>query len=174
MEKKNLLNEISIDKAYIDFYQKKNISKNDFDNAMNLIQNLIDNNEKYNGSYCKSYKTLKYSKSSIELAFRYLLDCIIFDENSPIFNDKNFNNNLKELNTSMLLTYLDVDFDEIPKNRIEQVKFISDKKIDIGKNQFKITKLISWRNKEQWLHFADAFGIESNLGKLCLQKSESL
>lgn len=171
-KKNNLLDLSFLDE--ISEFSPLNFSKNDYENAMNLIQNLIENNEKYNSSYCKSYKTLKYSKSSIELAFRYLLDCIIFDENSPIFNNKNFNNTLKELNTSMLLTYLDVDFDEIPKSRIEQVKFSSDKKIDIAKNQFEITKLISWRNKEQWLHFADAFGIESNLGKLCLQKSESL
>lgn len=150
-----------------------NFSKDDFDNAMNHVQNLINNNEKYSNSHCKSYKTLKYSKSSIELAFVYLLDSVTFDENSPVFNDKNFSNSMRGLHMSMLITYLDVDFDEIPKDRFEQIKYNSNRKIDIGKNQIEITKLISWRNKEQWLYFANAFGIDSELGKICLQKSKS-
>ncbi|MHB1146330.1 MAG: hypothetical protein ACYC01_01905 [Lutibacter sp.] len=149
-------------------------SKDNFDSAMNCIQNLIENNEKHINSLYLSYKTLRFSKTSIELAFNYLLDSVGFDKNSPVFKDKDFTNNLKGLHMSMLLTYLNVDFNEIPTDRIEQVRFSSSKKIDFGKNQLEITQLINWRNKEQWLYSANAFGLEDPLGKLCLQKSESI
>jgi hypothetical protein len=76
---------------------------------------------------------------------------------------------------TMLLSYFDVDVDELPKNLHERMKFSANKKeSDIGKNELEITNLITWRNKEQWLYFANAHGIDSDLGKLCLQKSESI
>ena len=170
-KKNNLLDLSFINDA--NEFKPTNFSKENFDIAMSQIQNLIENNEKYINSYCKSYRTLKNSKINIELAFNYLLDSVEFDENSPVFKNNEFTNNLSGLHMSMLLTYLDVDYNEIPKDKLEQVKFNSTRKIDIGKNQLEITKLISWRNKEHWLYYANAFGIDNDLGKFCLQKSES-
>jgi len=149
-----------------------NYSKENFDDAMKIVQNLIDNNEEYLEYHCKSYKTLKYSKTNIELAFNYLLDSVKFDENSPLFNNKDFTNNLNGLHMHMLLTYFDVDIKDIPKDKLEQIKFKSFNTVDFGKNQLEITKLITWRNKKQWLHFANVFGIESEIGKLCLENSQ--
>lgn len=150
-------------------------SKDNFDNAMKHIQNLIENNEKDTGLFFSSYKMLSYSKNSIELAFLYLRDSITFDEKSPVFNDKTFKEKINFLHMTMLLSYFDVDVDELPKNLHERMKFSANKKeSDIGKNELEITNLITWRNKEQWLYFANAHGIDSDLGKLCLQKSESI
>lgn len=145
-------------------------SKENFDKAMLCVNDLIQNNEKSSQLHM-SYKTLKYSKEKIELSFYYLLDSVLFDEYSPIYENKDFANNLRGLHMMMLLNYLDVEPNEIPKNKFEEIKFGGDLRINLGKNQLEITGLINWRNREQWIYFANNFGLEDELGKLCLEKS---
>lgn len=145
-------------------------SEENFVKAINCTHSLTENNKKYGYSYCKSYKTLEFTKSSIELAFDYLLDCIKFDKNCSIYNNNNFADELRGLHMAMLLTYVNDEFDEIPEDKFKQVKFNSERKINIGENQIEITKLIKWRNKEQWEYFLNSFGEESDLGKICLEK----
>lgn len=143
-----------------------------FSYALKCVNNLIENNKKYSDYYCKSYRTLDYTKSSIELAFNYLIDCVKFDKDSPIYNNSKFVDELGGLHMAMLLTYVNAELYEIPEDKIKQVKFNSERKINFGENQLEITKLIKWRNKEQWKYFAKAFGTEDDLGKLCLERSE--
>lgn len=169
-ENKNVENKISNENSE---FSPSTFSGDSFEKAMNHIRNVIENNEKYKDYHCKSYRTLLFTKTSIELAFEYLIDSVKFDENSPVYKDENFKNYLKGIHMGMLLTYVDIDFNQIPKNTIEQVKLCTDKKVNLGENQYEIVKLINWRSKEQWEYFANAFEIESDLGKLCLQKSKS-
>lgn len=151
-------------------FSPKEFSEENFAKAISCTHNLTENNKKYGHSYCKSYKTLEFTKSSIELAFNYLLDCIKFDENCAIYNNSKFADELRGLHMAMLLTYVNVEFNEIPEDKLKQVKFNSERKINIGENQIEITKLIKWRNKEQWEYFLNSFGYESDLGKICLEK----
>ena len=145
-------------------------SSENFETAKNCIQNLTENNKQNNISYCKSYKTLKFTKESTELAFYYLLDSIKFDPNCPIYENKNFSENLRERHMQMLLTFVNKSPHEIPEKLTNQISFIGARKINIAENQLKITELINWRNNEEWKYFLESFGEESDLGKICLRK----
>lgn len=155
--------------------EKKEFSPNvfsieNFETAKNCIQDLTESNKRNSVFYCKSYKSLKFTKESIELAFYYLLDSIKFDSNCPIYENKNFADNLRERHMQMLLTFVSESSDEIPEKLIDQISFIGARKIDMGENQLKITELINWRNNEEWKYFLEAFGEDSDLGKVCLKK----
>lgn len=145
-------------------------SEENFEYAKKCFENLIENNQNNKDSYCKSYKCLKYSKTSMELAFEYLLDSIKFDPGSPIYKNSDFEDTLREMHIRMLITYVKDEKNIIPKELPKQMPFLAERKIDIGQNQLEITKLINWRNNEQWKYFLEKFGSESELGKVCLKK----
>ena len=169
-EKAKRMFHINKRKEQIKEFSPKEFSEENLVKAINCINNLTDNNKKYGHSYCKSYRTLEFSKSSIELAFNYLLDSIKFDKNSSIYNNLEFEEELRGLHMGMLLSYIDVEFKEIPTVRYQQILFNSARKIDIGENQIAITKQIDWRNKKQWEYFLTSFGEDSELGRICLEK----
>ena len=152
-----------------DCLPKKTLDYN-FTYALICIQNLIENNQKYSNYYCKSYKSLEFSKTAIELAFNYLLDSIEFDSNSFVFNDRKFENELRGMYIEMLLTYVHKELNEIPKDRLKQIKFNATSALNLTENQFKITKLIESRNKEQWQSFTNTFEKEDQVKKECLEK----
>tara|TARA_B110000114_G_C15036649_1_gene375233 strand:+ start:383 stop:1162 length:780 start_codon:yes stop_codon:yes gene_type:complete len=167
---KSNIQERKIKKSKKKEFSSVEYSEENFDDAIKHTKNLTENNKNYADSYCKSYKTLEYSKSSIELAIYYLLDSIKFDKNCSIYEESKFSNELRELHMGMLMTYINVEFEEIPKNITEQIGFNSERKINIGKNQIEITKLIKWRSKDQWKYYLNAFGEGSDLGKICIEK----
>ncbi|PKQ45541.1 hypothetical protein [Confluentibacter flavum] len=146
-------------------------SEYNFGLALKAVTCLIENNEIFIDNYCKSYMSLSFTKESIELGFNYLIDSIMFDENCSIYENKKQKNELEGLHMHMLLTYVKNDYEEIPKDKFKQIKFCSERKVDLGQNEIEITSLIKWRNKKQWLYFANAYGTDDDLGKLCLEKS---
>ena len=146
------------------------ISAENFEKAKDSVREILISKDDNSVSYCKSYKSLNLSKESIELAFYYLLDSIKFDINCPIYQSNDFALTLQEKHMKMLLTFVNDEPYEIPEKLTEQIKFVSERKIDLKKNQLKITKLINWRNDEQWKYYLEAFGSDSELGKICLSK----
>ena len=153
-------------------FSPTDISTKNFEKATECVKDILLNKDNDSVSYCKSYKSLNFSKESIELAFNYLLDSIKFDRNCPIYQNKDFALTLQEQHMKMLLTYVNEEPHEIPEKLTDQIKFVSERKINLEKNQVEITKLINWRNDEQWKYYLKVFGSDSELGKICISKME--
>ncbi len=157
-------------KREIQRFSPNAFSVENFEKAKNIIENLTQNNKMFSSSFYKSYHSLKYSKESNEIAFNYLLDSIKFDVDSPIYGNHSFADNLRERHMKMLLTYVSDKIDQFPKNLDDKIFHTAPQKINLAANQISITELINWRNEEQWNYFLDNFGVESDLGKVCLKK----
>ena len=167
-EAKELLQKHS--ESNINEFSPKNFSEENFTKARECLKDILFSKDASTISYCKSYKSLKFSKESVELAFNYLSDSIKFDENCPLYQNEDFNFTLQENHMKMLLTYVNEEPSEIPETFKNQIKFVTERKIDIKKNQLKITEMINWRNNEQWKYFRENFGYNSELGKICTSK----
>lgn len=136
------------------------------------IQELTENNEKNRGYY-KSFRSLNCSKEDLKRSFYFLKDCILFCKEEPIYNNKEMLSNLRFLEMNVVLNYLDVESDQIPTDKIQNFRYGQQFKLNesLDVKQLEELKLIDWRSKEHWRFWVIEYGIESSLGKFCLERA---
>lgn len=142
--------------------------------AFENIEELTKNNER-DKRYFKSFRSLKCSKNDLKRSFYFLKDCIYFCEAEAFFKDQEFLNNLRGLEMLVIYTYLDVEPNEIPHEKMENFEFGKKFELtsDLGGKELEELKLIDWRNTQQWIFWAERYGLNSELGKYCIEQSNS-
>lgn len=136
------------------------------------LDELHKNNER-DKRHFKSFRSLNCSIENLKRSFYFLKDCIYFCKDELIYNNQELLSNLRFLETSVILTYLDTEPGQIPYNIRENYAF--GKAFELDKNldekQLSELKLINWRDKEHWAFWAVKYGTESPLGKYCQEQA---
>ena len=147
-------------------------SKESISHAFAIIDELHKNNQREKNHF-KSFRSLSCSREDLKRSFYFLKDCIYFCKDESIYNNKDLLTNLNFLETSMILTYLDVDPNSIPTEVRENYTFGRQFALDqnLSAKQLSELELIDWRSKEQWQFWANGYGTDNIIGQYCLERA---
>jgi hypothetical protein len=147
-------------------------SKHSISLALKNIDMLTKNNENDKRFY-KSFRSLKCSREDLKRSFYFLKDCVYFCENEPLYNNSEFLSSMSGLEMQVVISYLDVDPNDIPNDIRENHNFGSkfEQMKNLGEKQLEELKLINWRSKEHWQFWAEKYGKTDILAQYCLDQA---
>jgi hypothetical protein len=123
---------------------------------------LKRDNHQYSNLF-RPISNLQYEKVHIDRTLYFLEDSILFSNKQRIvFNNFKLKNEIHHTRHLIEKLYVNVDRDTMPKEFVKNVKLGLELKRQELKmnNNSDITKIIYWRNKEQWMYYSN------NLNKL--------
>lgn len=123
-----------------------------------------------------SHKQLDYPKEDVIKSFYFLIDCVRFCKNKPIFKNEELVSKVKAIYIRVSLYFLDVSPESIPTDPMENYRYGKQFGLqeNLGESELRDLALIDWRNSEHWEYWAKNKYGNNRLGEYCIMMTEKL